>query len=174
MTERLLDATVEVEVRPGAVVAVDLPQLRHAPGRSLSFGSCGGSVERPLPEAFALPPHMLLQQNRPQLLKPGRRILKCDQDGFAFVGFERKKRSSPRVRVDLEATVKRSANRAGLGLPGRVVVFDTLDDQTTTRPLDDVPSLEVFLRLEDVLRIVRDQRAGLDLVDEARHVRIIA
>jgi hypothetical protein len=53
MTERLLDARVEVEVRPGAVVAVDLPRLRHAPGRSLFFGNYAGSDKRPRLQPFA-------------------------------------------------------------------------------------------------------------------------
>ena len=82
--------------------------------------------------------------------------------------------SWPRVRVDLEAAVKRSADRAGLGLPGGVVVFDSFDEKTTTYSLEDVPGLEVFLRFKDVLRIAGDQRGGLDLVHKSPHKRIIA
>ena len=82
--------------------------------------------------------------------------------------------SWPRVRVDLEAAVKRSADGAGLGLRDGVVVFDSFDEQTTTYALEDGPGLEVFFRFEDVLRIAGDQRGGVDLVYESPHKRIIA
>jgi hypothetical protein len=55
-----------------------------------------------------------------------------------------------------------------------VVVFDSFDGQTTTRSLEDLPRLEFFLRLEDVLGVLGDQRDGLDLVDESPHTRMIA
>lgn len=70
--------------------------------------------------------------------------------------------------------MKRPADRVGLGFPVRVVVFDLLDDQTTTSTLEDVPNLEFFFRLEDVLRVLGNQRDGLDLVDESPHARMIA
>ncbi len=82
--------------------------------------------------------------------------------------------SWPRARVDLEAAVKRSADRTGLGPPGGVVLFDSFDEQTTTRALQDVSGLEVFFRFEDVLRVAGDQRGGVDLVHESPHERIIA
>ena len=81
---------------------------------------------------------------------------------------------SPRVRLDL-ATVKRSADRAGFGLRACVVLIDLLYEQTTTRTFELVSHLEVFLRLEDVFRILLgDQRGGHDRVDESPHARIIA
>ena len=82
----------------------------------------------------------------------------------------------PRVRVDLEAAVKRSADRARVGVRVGVVVvvFDSFDEQMTIYALDDVPSVEVFFRLEDVLRIAGDQRGRVDLVHESPHKRIIA
>jgi len=82
--------------------------------------------------------------------------------------------SWPRVRVDLEAAVERSADRAGLGFRVGVVVFDSFDEQTTTYSLEDVPGLEVVFRFEDVLGIAGDQRGGVDLVHESPHPRIFA
>ena len=82
--------------------------------------------------------------------------------------------SWPRVRVDLEAAVERSADRAGLGFRVGVVVFDSFDEQTTTYSLEDVPGPEVFFRFEDVLRIAGDQRGGVDLVHKSPHPRIFA
>ena len=57
--------------------------------------------------------------------------------------------------------MKRSADRAGLGLRVGVVVFDSFDEQMTTYALEDVPGFEFFFRLENVLRIAGDQRGGL-------------
>lgn len=79
-----------------------------------------------------------------------------------------------RVGVDLEAAVKRPADRVGLGLSVCVVVFDSFDGQTTTCSLEDVPRLEFFFRLEDVLRVLGNQRDGLDRVHESPHARMIA
>ena len=70
--------------------------------------------------------------------------------------------------------MKRPTDRTGLRLPIGVVVFDSFDEQTTTYALEDVPSPEVFFRLEDVLSSAWDQRGGLDLVHESRHAPIIA
>ena len=71
--------------------------------------------------------------------------------------------------------MKRSADHAGLGLLRvGVVVFDSFDEQMTTYALEDVPGLELFFRLEDVLRIAGDQRDGLDLVHKSPHELIIA
>jgi hypothetical protein len=80
----------------------------------------------------------------------------------------------PGIRVGLVAAVKGPAGRAGLGLRVGIIVFDSFDEQTTTYALKGVPGLEVFFRLEDVLRIARDKRGGLDLVHESPHKRIIA
>ena len=82
--------------------------------------------------------------------------------------------SWPRVRVDLEAAVKRSADCTGLGLRVGVVVFDSFDEQTTTYSLEDVPGLELVFRFEDVLRIAGYQRGGVDLVHKSPHPRIFA
>ena len=84
VTGRLLEATVEVEVRPEAVVAVILPRQRHAPGRLLFFGNYGGSDKRPLPEAFALPPYVLLEEDGAELLEAGGRLVECGEDRSPF------------------------------------------------------------------------------------------